>query len=209
MARIRCFLIEPTERVQQRLRRYGPPGRWDAEQQKQVYDAPCPLNSYHNAEVRIEDVPVRYSKHGYIENGVEGWAHDDPRWPIACACDYVFQPTDEWQLFCDQIYRRVDTGEEMTLRDALAGAMWRAAWMSGFVHSQDDGPPLVIKTPGGEWCIDHCESKCPQMGKPLDPSHHCWTRSGTVPDVTASPSILIGAPARYHGWLRSGWLEDA
>jgi hypothetical protein len=50
-------------------------------------------------------------------------------------------------------------------------------------------------TPGGEWAID-----MPSIdgGK--------WSRTGTVPKISVTPSILI--PDKYHGFLTDGTLRD-
>lgn len=210
---IPCFLIEPTDHVRQELRRYTP-GRWDADQKRTVYEPPCPLTNggYHNAQVRIEDAPEQRNAEGYITNGSRGdeHAHADPRWPTHCACGYAFTEADVWQLFCSPLFRRADTGEETTLRDAPAGAMLRMPWQQRRCTSQDADPaPLAVVTPGGLWTIDECATDCAYygMGVAQRPAgHHCWTRSGTPPLVTARPSIQM---ERYHGFLTDGVLNDA
>lgn len=199
-SRIRCFMIEPVQPPQAHyyLRRY---------RSRSEEDAKCPCNyGYHNAKFQIEDGPVKQIAGGkdrcYIANGIPEPARDDPRWPKICECGYVFLESDEWQLFQKELYRRVDNGEIVTLEDAPAGAMWNAWWMTSdrdykgpgsYVGS--DGLCLSVKTPGGDWLVD-------------GPANNGagWTRSGTVPDVTANPSIMIGS--RYHGFLRAGWLEE-
>ena len=54
---------------------------------------------------------------------------------------------------------------------------------------------LIVMTPGGEWAID-----MPSIdgGK--------WSRTGTVPKISVTPSILI--PDKYHGFLTDGTLRD-
>lgn len=200
-SRIRCFLIEPVQPLQAHyyLRRYHsqPEG-----------EAACPSEyRYHNAKTPIGDGPIQeHESDGkgnfYISNGIPEPAHDDPRWPKACGCGFVFTDTDPFQLFFHQIYKRVDTGELMTMDEAPAGAMWNAWWIAdgreykgpgGFVGR--DGICLSVKTPGGEWLVD-------------GPANNGagWTREGTIPDVTASPSILIAD--RYHGFLTAGYLVE-
>ncbi|HXF71498.1 MAG TPA: hypothetical protein VNO79_02680 [Actinomycetota bacterium] len=182
--RIRCFMLEPTGRERLSLRRYSARSK----------GGPCPGEmGYHDAravigEARDEGEPIG-----------DTHPHDDPRWPSACACGYVFAPDDHWQLFREDIYRRADTGEEVTLGEAPPGAMWYADWMG---RRGPDGHCLAVKLPGGfDWLVDY-----PAMG-----TDQPWQRTGTPPDVTASPSI--GVPDghggyRYHGFLRAGWLEE-
>lgn len=124
--------------------------------------------------------------------------HDDPRWPTRCACGYVFSADDPWQVFQHQIYRRSDTGEEMTVEEAPPGAMWDAWWYEGFGKTPD-GKHLCVKLPNGSsWYIDG-----PATGG------GSWTRSGTPPIVTAKPSIFAnqGKPNEWHGWLTDGVLH--
>ena len=217
MPPIRCFLIEPTDRVRQKLRRYS------------RGDSACPTMSgsysYHDAEMPIADAPaVFYELHpGVICNGArredaEAYVND-PRWPAYCACGYAFTADDPRQLFCDLIYRRADTGEEMTLREAPAGAMWRAEWQRSFCCSQDDGAPLMVRLPDGtEWCVDGHANNCNWPdGDIHQDQHHCWPRRGVPPDVGVSkdysPTCTAGAGSiashGYHGYLREGYLADA
>jgi hypothetical protein len=154
-------------------------------------------------------------EHGSICNGLKKKTpHDDPRWPTTCTCGYTFREEDEWQRNVDQIYRRVDTGEEMTLPDAPAGAMWYAPWLDQF-HTPQGPHNLIVKTPGGEWAIDSQSSNCGLQEDRKQEQHHCWVRSGTPPDVNVDKdgktcsagagSIQCGS---YHGFLRHGWLEE-
>ncbi len=210
MARIRCFLLEPTERVRVKLRRY-------ASSEKA---GPCPdypgKYSYHTISVPYQEEPVERDTKGYITNGVgPTLPHDDARWPKECACGYTFREEDEWQHFSEQVYRRADTSEELTLRDAPAGAMWHAPWLDTMYVPQGEHN-LMVKTPGGEWAVDSQANNCTMKDDYKQELHHCWVRTGTPPDVTAGKlggatcsagagSIQCGS---YHGFLRSGYLED-
>lgn len=214
MSRVQCFMLEPTDRVQQKLRRYIPSRR----------EEPCPLMpgnySYHNAEVRIEDALVIPDEHpgyeGYIRNGVSGEIEryrEDPRWPTQCGCGYVFTDDDDRQVFCELIYRRADTGEEFALRDAPAGALWYAPWVAKFFRPQLPGGPIIVKLPDGtDWQVDSMANNCTM---PDDHTHHCWVIDGTPPCLTVSKNgHTCGAGAGsiltsgYHGFLRGGYLED-
>ena len=194
--RIKCFIIEPTDRHSCSLRRYSRNG------------ITCSTGYYHNAMSRIEDRTGSSNASGDLHT------HDDPRWPTKCEkCDYIFQPQDEWQLFTSTIYRCDETGEEMTLRDAKPGAMWYATWMEGYKDwCGPDGHCLVVMTPGGEWMIDSRASNCTM---PKDNEHKCWVRHGVAPLITVDKngktcaagagSIMCGS---YHGFLRNGHLEN-
>jgi hypothetical protein len=210
MGRIRCFLLEPLDEVFVKLRRYRSP------QVPEENACTHPGQSYHNASVYVEREPAIRDDRGYIINALDRKiAHDDPRWPTSCACGYVFQEDDEWQCDVEQIYKRADTGEEMTLRDAPAGAMWEAPWLDRLYTPQ--GPHnLMVKTPGGDWCVDGMAGNCTMKDDFKQQKHHCWPRRGDPPDVTvditAGPTCSCGAGSiqcgSYHGFLRDGYLED-
>jgi hypothetical protein len=185
-------MIVPTNRVQRQLRRF-------------VFssESPCPGPfKYHNGHTPFPEGTVRAEK---MDDGYEVWRfdddkeippHDDVRWPIKCDdCAYVFGPNDQWQLFHDVVYARKDTGETMTLRDCPPGAMYDATW---YPDKGPDGISLCVALPpGGGHDYWHVDGHAKGGGK--------WTRTGTAPNVTASPSILT---PRYHGFLRGGFLEE-
>lgn len=117
------------------------------------------------------------------------------------------------------IYRRTDTGEEMTVQDAPAGAMWFADWYDKSFCVPQLEHVLVVKTPGGDWIVDSQSSNCGMPEDRKQEKHHCWIieNAGAVslPDITVSKngktcaagggSIVIGS---YHGFLRNGFLEE-
>lgn len=198
MARIRCFFLEPTGRVSVRLRRYA------------SADLPCPYTrGYHDASVTI----------GEADDLDTNWtepepSHEDSRWPSICSCGYAFSELDTYQRFVQRLYRRVDTGEEMTLRDAPPGAMWYADWLD-WAHVPQLEHNLVVRTPGGEWDIDSQASNCTIPEDSKQEKHHCWIIHGQPPDITvdkAGVTCLAGAGSiqcgDYHGFLRNGYLED-
>ena len=182
-----CFMLEPTTMVRCKLRRYTPS---DA-------DRPvCPYASYHDASFHIGDVPIPLSEGGVFDIIESAPPQDDPRWPKTCACGYTFQDDDEWQLFTEHLYRRVDSGELVTIREAPVGAMFWSPWLIDAGCVGPDGKLLSIITPAGQWNIDQ-EST----------SGGHWRREGAPPNVTADPSIhFVG---RWHGWLRNGELIGA
>lgn len=113
------------------------------------------------------------------------------------------------------VYRRDDTREEFTLRDAPVGAIWRASWYEDAEWPElvgVDGRSYVVKTPGGDWLIDSVASNCTRKD---DKIHKCWCRHGEAPNfhvdkvgntcAAGAGSILIG---NYHGFLHNGYLTD-
>ena len=193
-APIKCFLIEGTARAQQFLRRYT-----------SYKEGSCPVNGWgHEAKVRIEDGELVVNEDGTFKGGTtDEHPRSDPRWPTHCECGYEFTDEDTRQLFYERIYLRADNGAETTLRDAPAGAMWYADWMcSGRVYKEPghfigpDGHCLMVQLPDGhEWCVDGPASNGPG-----------WERTGTVPNITARPSI--GRQDKQGGWLYHGWLTN-
>lgn len=199
MGRIRCFWLEPCDQIELSLRRYRGSDRGKCETSGY---------GYHNAEQIVERLSIdRLAARGWPMSENHGPIHDadsvphsDPRWPLTCSCGYRFVDEDEWQCNPFTLFRRGDTGELVTLHAAPAGAMWNAYWM-GDDHRGPDGICLCVRTPGGEWSVDG-----PSYSDSKIQHERAWTRTGTIPDVTANPSILI--PGKYHGFLRAGWLEE-
>lgn len=194
MTKIQCFMIEPTDRLRRKLRRYA-----SGKKRGKCSAMPGP-EGYHNASAPFDVAPAVWTEHdgfkSYSGGSDDAPPRDDPRWPTSCVCGYIFQDADEWQLFNELLYVRKDTGEELTLRDAPPGAMWNAFWYPPAFGHGPDGLALMVMTPAGEWHIDGESSNGPG-----------WTRTGTPPLVTARPSILIGNN-RYHGFLTDGRLEE-
>ena len=208
MKRVRCFFLEPTDQVEMLLRRYRSEHGDSPRPQ-----ATCPLeHGYHDASVVIGRVHASACPELHDGRPVSGdvWPHDDPRWPARCACGYTFAAEDSWQFNPDRLYRRLDTGELMLLALAPRSAMSGADWMRDVKQREYKGPgswigpdglSLYVRTPGGDWFVDGPAS-----------NGQGWTREGKIPDITARPSILVPSakigPARYHGFLTAGWLEE-
>ena len=213
---IKCFFLEPTDRIQRYLRRYS----------HYVDDTlKCGgTKSYHEAMIPYdvvatpsEEIIRDYSLdiHGVIS-----------AFPTTCTCGYEFTSGDATQIFCDHIYRRTDTGEQYPFRDAPAGAMFYrdyiienyATWDHTKPHPfwpGPDGHVLEVRLPGGkDWCPD---SRCSNCTLPADNNHRCWVRVGTPPDVDVSKgqpgqscqagggSIIVSG---WHGFLRNGFLVE-
>lgn len=211
MARIRCFLVVPTERVRVSLRRYSRENTPDC----------CSLYpgkySYHTTMVFLREEEARRDEQGALINGLgPTLPRDDPRWPRRCGCGYTFTEADTYQHFDELLYRRADSGEEMTLRDVPAGAMWEAPWLDRF-HRPQGAHSLIVKLPdGSDWAVDGPANNCNWPGGDARQGlHHCWPRRGAPPDVDVSkehgPTCTAGAgsimTAHWHGFLRNGYLE--
>lgn len=210
MARIKCFWIEPTQRMARYLRCY---------QSGECIHCDVP---YHNVMVRIEDDDaVHEMSHGHsVVRPASGIAKpEDHRWPQFCKCGLPFTERDR-QLFCDRIYFNPETGEEWPLREAPVGAVWNAEWLAELskepntLYAGPDGMSLHVRTPDGDWCIDGRASNCTM---PNEPTHKCWIRHGSPKDGTLhvdKNGHTCGAGAgsialpRYHGFLHQGYLVD-
>jgi hypothetical protein len=192
MGEIQCFWTEPTNRVTRELRRYvsgesSCSGRY----------------GFHNASTPIQPAEIVPAADGSYrgDEDVAPFA-GDPRWPTSCECGYEFKPEDERQVFRVRIYRAAD-GREWPLRQLPPGAMYDATWYHGMQHCcGPDGIALVVILPPASgdadwWHVDGSANN--------NPSPQGWTRTGTIPNVTATPSILT---PRYHGWLRDGKLVE-
>lgn len=196
--RIRCFLIEHTGRVRHYLQSYN------------FEKCPAREHGYHSASAAGDTGPM--SEDGIHHLLSADLYPDDPRWPTTCKCGYVFTAEDSRNVCTDSIWRRVDTGEELELKDVPAGAMWFSPWHDRFYTPQLEHC-LCVKLPDGtEWCIDGRATNCTLPG---NTEHHCWVIEGTPPDITAGkagPTCSAGAGSiqthGYHGFLRNGWLES-
>jgi hypothetical protein len=210
---IRCFMLEQTTSVRLWLRRYvrQHSGAWNC------------AEGWHEAMVLFADAPAIFEermanggwKHTVVLHGVERPPDDDPRWPTQCGkCAFVFAPADEHQLFYDQLYARVDTGEIVALRDAPPGAMWDGWWLHGLSGGALCGPTvdgrnLFVRLPNGrDWHIDGRASNCTM---PKDDVHHCWIRHGNPPDLMVDKNGVTCAAGAgsiqagdYHGFLGQG-----
>ena len=187
-----CVLLLATDQASLALRRYATPEL-------------CAVSGtgIHDASASIGTAPITISERKTWDVAVKQPAQTDPRWPKRCACGYVFQETDAWQLSPSRLYERQDTHERLTLHEAEPGMLWDASWYLDFhpPWAGPDGRSLVMRLPGGgEWAIDGPSSNGPG-----------WSRTGEPPKITARPSILSHASGTikgYHGWLTDGVLTD-
>jgi hypothetical protein len=206
----KTFMVESTGMVKIYLRRYSD------------YDSKAPVckMGYHNASNYIATEKARYKTDGdykYINNRGSKYKklfpHSHPKWPHICDyCGYEFTDEDEFQIFVEPEYQRVDTGEKFALRDAPAGAMWWAPWY-GQHDRYDERGALIVRCPGGsDWNIDGRATNC---GLPDDNVHHCWIRHGEPPDITVDKNGVTCsagagsiATSNYHGFLQNGYFTD-
>ncbi len=124
--------------------------------------------------------------------------HDDPRWAAACTCGYAFVDSDQWQVNQYVLYALPD-GMTCDERELPPGAL-REAWWLGEGHRAPDGKCWLLRLPTGglDWSVCGPSNDEHGQGPP-------WTITGTIPDLTAQPSIhAVGV---WHGYLRDGVLE--
>jgi hypothetical protein len=191
-SRIECFWLEPTELASSELRRY-----------EKISYSPmppdsCPQNRmrHHDTTVYVGEVSYPFQPEGINGYGCDDVPHDDLNWPKTChTCGFSFREEDHWQHNVNRLFKGAPDGKFYTLRNAPPGAMYDASW---FGAKGSDGIALAVVLPpnGGDdvWMPDHSS----KQGNP-------WTRTGTIPKVTCTPSILT---SNYHGYLRAGWLEE-
>ena len=181
MSEVACFFCERVPRIRRYLRRFV------------MGDSQCPSHpsrGCHN-KVFLDDID-------YPDAVIRVFEHprDDPRWPKQCVCGHTFQASDYWQVFSDWLFKRVDTGEVLTTEAMPPGAIYRAHWHEDFSDWRGpDSFSLICRLPNGlDWFIDGPANNGPG-----------WDRTGVVPRLTCSPSILAGD---YHGYLTDGVLRS-
>lgn len=210
---VQCFLLEKTGFIRLSLRRYTNDGGECAHPQ---------TNGYHQAKFLTpdelptpDDSLLADLKPGETRLGI---SYDDARWPSNCVCGFKFGDGVRKQLFTEELYRRADNGEVITLREAPHGAMWFSEYLEEYPRMcGPDGKALIVKVMTSEW---HVDGKCNNCTMPEDNVHKCWIRHGTVPNITVDKngvtcsagggSIWVnqGRPNDWHGFLRNGRLEE-
>lgn len=204
--RIKCFWMVPLEKCRYWARTYEPT---EDSQPK------CPVTgSFHNASVLMGDGEMEYYDHSSGNKFLRMKDEPDPPWntyPKVCDCGYTFTRAATRHVLHRQLYKRADTGEEVTVEEAPVGAMWNSWWYGKWAQGSD-GMSLTVKTPGGEWVIDN---RCSNCTLPDDNVHKCWVRHGEPPNITVDKNGVtcsagggsIAQPG-YHGFLRAGYLEE-
>lgn len=159
---------------------------------------------YHNAMSGVVAEVPEEPNQSYTGTRPPVVDHADQRWPVRCECGYAFGESDTWQVFASGLYRRSDTGAIVAWDEAPAGAVMDATWWAEGDHGGADGHAWTIKLPdGSDFMTEQGAANCSCKSKPFDPKHRCWTRTGTAPNFTVSPSI---ATPKWHGFLRDGVL---
>ncbi len=192
MRKIKCFMINPTNRYNIMYRRYKSGSKCTNRQ------------GIHNYSELIETITAS-------ECPVSTSIPVNPTRKNQCSCGYKFIQADMCQKFVSQIWVDAQGNEyELTGDSELpVGAMYYGNWMNG-IFPGPDGNSLFVMTPGGVWNIDAPASNC---GKPKDRVHRCWCRHGLPPVVTVDKrgntcnagAGSIGKPG-YHGFLQGGYL---
>jgi hypothetical protein len=189
-----CFWVEPNGKAERTLRRYS---LIDGE-------GTCPREpgeySCHNASVPIGVAGMVWSagdeySDKYVSALDVSLYAGDPRWPTHCGCGYEFLDDDPWQVNQEPIYESADGRTAWTSpaheRQPTPGAMFDTFWRTGL--RKEDGLAISVVCPNGAvWCIDAKAS-----------SGGYWSRTGTAPNITVTPSIVAGD---YHGFLQAGVL---
>jgi hypothetical protein len=181
MSEIQCVFYERVPRLRRLLRRL-------------TFDHNCgdPSQRVCEASIFLDEIDW------LLDHIVEcfEWPHEDPLWPKRCPrCPYEFVPGDYWQVSTKWLYKDPNTGAHVAEDEMPPGALYRAHWLEDMDNYKGpDGWALICKLPyGGEWLID---------GPSKDGGR--WTRTGTVPRISATPSILTSG---YHGYLTDGVLR--
>lgn len=207
---LKCFLLEPVDKVRAYCRRYSTYTPGNARDPR--YYCGVDGRDYHNAEQHIGDLyPMMVPE-------LDDILPEDPRWPTRCWCGHVFTDADAYDIIQKDLYRRSDTGEIVEgLVGAPAGAVYRATWMES--RNYPKGPDgciyLCVLPDGHVWNIDSRSSNC---SSPADTQHRCWLRHGQAPefsvDKTGGQTCNAGAgsiqsPKGWHGFLTNGFLTTA
>ena len=181
----------------------------------------CEAGGYCDARVIVGTVPAAEAVTRTAAPGEDAGTGARP-WPTTCTrCGRPFHvKRSTRQLFHEHEMRvvRVMPGAARRVgaicwigeREAIAGAMWDAAWM-GSSFEGPDGRHLIVMLPNGrEWAVDGRANNCT---KPDDAIHRCWIRHGEPPDITVDKrgnTCSAGAGSiqagDYHGFLRAGHL---
>lgn len=89
------------------------------------------------------------------------------------------------------------------------GDIYPAHWFERPVAGENAGPVYAIVLPKGWlWPTNQRASNCPHdANTPKD--HRCWTITGTMPNITVRPSIMMGeGKGQIHGFITDGKWAD-
>jgi hypothetical protein len=151
---------------------------------------------YHDTDVVLGDIPYPFGT-ADCDPTPEEIPHDDPRWPKTChVCGTPFRDEDNWQHNVHRLYSGAPDGKLYTVRDMPPGSMYDATW---WPKKGPDGICMHVVLPPAGGLADYWNVDGPSSNGPG------WTRTGTIPLVTARPSIQT---PRYHGFLTDGFLME-
>ncbi len=133
----------------------------------------------------------------------------DPRWPSVAADAVALLETDERQINDDRLWLLPD-GTAATLKALPAGSCFEAAlgdhWGQPYRISrqyreqhQATRGVYVVKLPGSahQWFSPDWA-----YGRPDgNPARDGWTVTGTLPLISASPSVNLHGEGGWHGWI--------
>lgn len=197
---VRCFLLEPTARVRvytrvHTLYKHAP----------EVPRCPgAPANDsmgLHRAQLFIDEreYPIVIGQVDDSAIEIEKTLSSD-RWPLLCEdCGRPFAELEgvRTDVLAYRVWRSAD-GREWSddIASPPLGAMRRTWWYEGLKgYGGPDGRVYSVICPDGcEWIIDG-----PAKNGPHDQPG--WTRTGTPPLITCTPSIQT---PNYHGFLTNG-----
>ncbi len=179
-----CFLVTDTGLRRRWLRRYKVSAA-------DGLRCTAPLGmGYHDAMVLLDEIPADQD-HGRTPSSDQ---LADQRWPVECMCGYRFAEDDARQIFTNPLYSD-GKGNSWPIRELPPGAMYVTPWANARNVNGWTGDAIQVVLPDGrEWCITGPSS-----------NGGGWTVTGTMPAITASPSILVPG---YHGFLQNGVLTD-
>lgn len=196
---VRCFLIEVTDQKKRFARCY------DHSSEDSTHKCSAVPEGYHNICVYVDTVNAPLDPDGY-DRELHSLPEDYP-FPTHCACGREFGPSDR-QTFTERLWRRTDTGELFTLKEAPPGSIYRASWMEPQWAGADGHSYVAICPNGRPWNIDGPASNCTMPG---ELTHRCWIRHGAPPNFTVDKNghtCAAGAGSiqagDYHGFLRNG-----
>jgi hypothetical protein len=187
MSEVKCFWAERLPKLRRQLRRFS-------------FEHECPIQNPNQTRGCGAMAPLDIIEYSRDIIEIFDFPKDSNLWPTMCErCGYQFQKTDQWQVFSDFVYKNTETGQEIHFKDLPPGAMYDSHWMKPDYRGEDGISLTVVLPDGIPWIVD---GPAFSNGK-ITPGG--WKRSGTIPKVTAQPSIQTPT---YHGWLIEGVLKD-
>lgn len=241
---VKCFMVEKSGLTHVFLRRYAGGSKCSGPMSYHDYEVPVGLFKTEDVYDRVEYeekvdggrdfyFSMKESWNKYQEQAKESnnvfmipvleeskaigqvWPSGIAHWPTACSCGYLFQQSDEWQIFAQWDYTDSETKTSHWSHNNLpVGSMYFDDWMPKKMYwDNKEDAHLIVKLPDGtEWNVDSRANNCTL---PDDRTHRCWVREGIPPVVTAGKAghtCTAGAGSiltpRWHGFLTNGELNQ-